>query len=240
MKALVVSATRAFLFVVCIIPQGVVVCLIERRLVVKVCNKCRKERPLTEFKADPRNKGGLTGICTPCQKEWQRSRREARRNGTAPLKVVTEKTCNKCEQTKSIAEFYKDSGCSDGHSTLCKPCRNQSMGKWRDDNRERYNKNMRAFRASNPDKAKDVDLRRCYGIGLDDYKRMWAEQKGVCAKCSKPQKGVRPLCVDHDHETGVVRQLLCYKCNRDQHVVDNTEAFQRSVEYRTKHRVQKS
>lgn len=203
---------------------------------MKTCNKCSLSKEESEFKKDPRNRDGLNGICTPCQKEWQRKRREGRRSGVVPLKEVTEKVCNRCETMKAVADFYKDSACSDGYSTLCKICRNQSMSKWRTNNREKYNKNMRDFRAKNPDWAKDTDLKRTHGIGLEDYNRMLAEQGSVCAKCQKPQVGVRPLCVDHNHSTGKVRQLLCYKCNRDQHVLDNKEAYDASVAYDKKHK----
>jgi len=42
---------------------------------------------------------------------------------------------------------------------------------------------------------------------------MLAHQGGVCAICKrKPDKG-KPLCVDHCHVTGMVRGLLCHKCN---------------------------
>ena len=44
------------------------------------------------------------------------------------------------------------------------------------------------------------------------YEQILAEQSGVCAICAKPPNGSR-LCVDHNHETGQVRGLLCYQCN---------------------------
>jgi hypothetical protein len=62
------------------------------------------------------------------------------------------------------------------------------------------------------------DLKRTYGIAVDDYAEMLAAQNGVCAICSEPETGIlrgrlRHLAVDHDHKTGVVRELLCQKCN---------------------------
>lgn len=206
----------------------------------KVCNKCHKEQFVTEFKADPRNKSGIQGICTSCHRDWQRKKREERRLGIGVI-PVTEKVCNRCDANKPADKFYKDSSCSDGLSTLCKECRNKSMTKWRDENRDKYNKIMREYRASNKDKFKDIELRRTYGIGLAEYKDMHEAQGGVCSKCKKPQEGIRPLCVDHDpatnKQTGIrVRALLCYKCNRDQHVLDNKEAFIQSTAYDTKHK----
>ena len=59
-------------------------------------------------------------------------------------------------------------------------------------------------------------MKRNYGITLEDYDRMYKEQNGVCKICSLPQVSKRNtrLCVDHDHGTGKVRGLLCDDCNR--------------------------
>lgn len=56
---------------------------------------------------------------------------------------------------------------------------------------------------------------RAKGLGVDQavYDRMLAEQHGVCRICGRPPK-VRRLHVDHDHKTGAVRGLLCFRCNR--------------------------
>ena len=55
-------------------------------------------------------------------------------------------------------------------------------------------------------------LRKKYGITLEDYAAMLASQNGGCAICSR-KPGNTPLHVDHCHETGVVRGLLCHQCN---------------------------
>lgn len=51
-----------------------------------------------------------------------------------------------------------------------------------------------------------------YGITEQDYNRLLSKQKGGCGICHKPSK-VKALAVDHDHEAGVVRGLLCGSCN---------------------------
>jgi Recombination endonuclease VII len=66
---------------------------------------------------------------------------------------------------------------------------------------------------------RDYMLQRLYGITLEQYDSMMAEQNGVCALCGRPAdpNGVRAasrLHVDHDHETQRVRALLCNRCNR--------------------------
>lgn len=67
---------------------------------------------------------------------------------------------------------------------------------------------------SDPDRyQRDPRFQRLYGITVEDYERMLAEQGGVCARCEKePQEALR-LAVDHCHDTGAVRKLLCGPCN---------------------------
>jgi len=57
-------------------------------------------------------------------------------------------------------------------------------------------------------------LQRNYGITPAQYDAMFVAQKGLCAICeSADRAGKRRLCVDHDHDTGKVRGLLCSRCN---------------------------
>jgi hypothetical protein len=64
-------------------------------------------------------------------------------------------------------------------------------------------------------KNRDAYLRRTYGITLDQYNELLASQDGHCACCPfTPKEGQLPLNVDHDHKTGFVRGLLCWKCNK--------------------------
>jgi len=51
------------------------------------------------------------------------------------------------------------------------------------------------------------------GISDDDYQQLLEEQEGGCAICGAPPK-TRRLSVDHNHRTGKVRGLLCFRCNR--------------------------
>lgn len=49
---------------------------------------------------------------------------------------------------------------------------------------------------------------------LEDYNKMFQEQQGCCAICGRHQSEMkRPLNVDHNHLTGIVRKLLCVSCN---------------------------
>jgi hypothetical protein len=74
-------------------------------------------------------------------------------------------------------------------------------------------------------------LRSKYGITYDEFRSMWERQGGVCAVCLLPPTGTDStgaparLGVDHDHETGRFRGLLCHHCNlliglaKEDHVV---------------------
>ena len=59
-------------------------------------------------------------------------------------------------------------------------------------------------------------LRHRYGITVDDFDRMLRDQDGKCAICGTTEPGGRRgvFAVDHDHQTGRVRGLLCFPCNR--------------------------
>lgn len=63
--------------------------------------------------------------------------------------------------------------------------------------------------------AQDWTLRNKYGIGSDEYNRLLLSQGNGCAICGEPQADARGrrLHVDHCHETGNVRGLLCLACN---------------------------
>lgn len=82
--------------------------------------------------------------------------------------------------------------------------RTQSIDRWRAENPERV-------RVANRNSA----YKRRYNITLEDYNEMLVAQGHCCAICSCGSWESRDgrLHVDHDHQTGEVRGLLCYKCN---------------------------
>lgn len=78
---------------------------------------------------------------------------------------------------------------------------------------------QRQMRAANPNYGKGAFLKRTYGVTLDWYNEQHAKQIGVCAICAKPETTVIhgrqvSLAVDHCHDTGKVRGLLCVSCNQ--------------------------
>lgn len=72
---------------------------------------------------------------------------------------------------------------------------------------------MATKKLSARDRAADLRLRREFHLTLDQYNLIFKYQGGKCYICKQPSKGKR-LAVDHDHKSGLVRGLLCMKCNR--------------------------
>jgi recombination endonuclease VII len=67
------------------------------------------------------------------------------------------------------------------------------------------------FRERKIEANRATKLKSCYGLTIEQYNTLLTEQKGRCALCKKTS--TRRLCVDHCHRTGLVRRLLCHKCN---------------------------
>jgi hypothetical protein len=93
---------------------------------------------------------------------------------------------------------------------------------------------------SAPYKASDSKyrLRKKYGISVEEYEALLEKQKGVCAICLRRCVTGRSLAVDHDHETRVIRGLLCMKCNRAiSLLLEDPDVLYRGAEYlwRSKH-----
>jgi hypothetical protein len=68
-------------------------------------------------------------------------------------------------------------------------------------------------RAKNPEVAFRAMLKYRYGLSLERWAEMLAEQGGRCAICRVRPTEEKRLSVDHDHETGENRGLLCQECN---------------------------
>ena len=73
-----------------------------------------------------------------------------------------------------------------------------------------------------------------YGVDPGWYDRQYALQGGVCYLCRRATGASKRLAVDHNHETGEVRGLLCGPCNKVLGVArDDPEYFRRAIDYLT-------
>ena len=106
----------------------------------------------------------------------------------------------------------------DGKGGDCRQCRAERSRRWIENpqNRQRRNKTRQNWYVSNPKKVFDSAQRsrwkRHYGITPEQYQVLLTQQRGICGMCGKTD-GRYWLSVDHDHDTGRVRGLLCRRCN---------------------------
>lgn len=101
----------------------------------------------------------------------------------------------RCSKCGGYGPFYRSSA----KDTVCAECRRT----W-----------QREYSRRNADSIRDKNLRRKYGITLAERNAMLVAQGGHCAICPATEPGGRgEFHVDHDHNTGRVRGLLCHSCN---------------------------
>lgn len=103
---------------------------------------------------------------------------------------------------------------------------------WR--NRDKVRAKMRVIEAT-PEykqKAHARRIKREFGLTPEQYTSKLTEQNGVCTICHRPCATHRQLSVDHNHQTGQVRGLLCVKCNTMLGVADDSvERLLNAVQY---------
>lgn len=92
---------------------------------------------------------------------------------------------------------------------------------------------FRRYYYADPDRAWAKKLRERYGISVEEYNSLFDFQDGRCAICETHQIDLKTrLCVDHCHDTGEVRGLLCHSCNVSVGLMqDNAHRFKRAAEY---------
>lgn len=146
------------------------------------------------------------------------------------------KACNECAETKPLTEFYKHPRMRDGHFNRCKVCdrarARASMQKLREAGgytEPKYGRSSQYHRR--------VRLKSKYGITPEEVDAMLDSQGGTCAICGTDDPGGRGFWnVDHDHDTGKVRGLLCTSCNRGIGLLgDNVDRLMSAAAYLLAH-----
>lgn len=131
----------------------------------------------------------------PKPRAAKRRLQDARSHGTPELK-----RCRQCNEVKPSEMFTTDTSSRDGLFFRCVECNRASM-------HERYHKHKHERPWL------ERHLRLTYGITVDQYNEMLDAQGGACAICGSTDHGSKNWHVDHDHETGAVRGILCHGCN---------------------------
>lgn len=122
---------------------------------------------------------------------------------------MEEKRCPRCDSFKPLSEFNRDKGRKDGLQCYCKPCK------------------AKATRASPKrlEVSKKSRYRREYGIEAEDLEVIKAIK--FCAICYGPAE-----VIDHCHDNGHVRGMLCNKCNTTLGKMHDSPAFlRRAADY---------
>lgn len=110
--------------------------------------------------------------------------------------------------------------------------------RWQQANPERVNATQRKRRAAPEAKlrARAEHLQRKYGMTIEQYDAMLEAQGGGCFLCGRPPRDDISLHVDHDHSTGKVRGILCFRCNNAlADFQENTDVLKKAVDYLTLH-----
>lgn len=176
----------------------------------KWCPDCKTDKPLTEFTSDRRRKDGKAFYCKPCARLRHQLSRD-RRRGHPPQHRYPRgidvpdghKWCPDCQVVKPVVEFAWTRSKKSGIHPYCLPCHN-ARGKA---SKEKVGG------------SRTYHLKRRYGLSAQEVDVLVAAQGGLCAICREaPAEHV-----DHDHDTGRVRGVLCFNCNgglgqfRDRH-----------------------
>jgi hypothetical protein len=125
------------------------------------------------------------------------------------------KICSKCKICKEDNRFCKRKSGLDSH---CKDCKREYDNIYYSKNSEKIRNRRKKWYSENSTRAdktsKKYWLKYKYGISLEERTRLFIQQNGKCAVCSRHESEFKKeLSVDHSHKTGKVRGLLCAPCN---------------------------
>jgi hypothetical protein len=137
------------------------------------------------------------------------------------------KTCTRCKLTKAITEFDIARSRKDGHNFRCSACiaevralpenrarANAATKAWTLENREQRDAWQRKNYQENRTERLHGRRRYLYGLEPEQFEQMKKDQDNKCKICGTSEpRGRGNWHVDHDHETGAVRSLLCTDCN---------------------------
>ena len=177
-------------------------------LAEKRCTGCERVLSLAAFARDRNRLDGLQVHCRQCVAEYSAAHYRRRREATGrPVREKVDvpaghKFCRSCNEIKPHAEWHRNATASDGLSTSCKACRAA--------------------------KGRAGHLKRNYGMTEAERDEMVASQMGLCVICLKAPA----VHVDHCHQTGRVRGVLCFNCNSAiGKLGDDPDAVRRAAAY---------
>ena len=144
------------------------------------------------------------------------------------------KVCSICNLRKELDKFNARLSSKDGREGHCKECRHKKrLGNPK--HRETCLKSSRKYDIKRKGKRWGYHLSKTYGLSEDNYYTMLEEQEYNCCICELPidkEMHYGKFVVDHCHNTGKVRGLLCNKCNLMLgNARDDIRILERGIEY---------
>jgi hypothetical protein len=130
-------------------------------------------------------------------------------------------TCKKCSVEKPLSEYYKTTDRKSGYKTICKECIKK------DPLTENRKHKMRVY-------GRAYHLNKKYNLTEEDYAYKLIEQNHKCFICGMDEEEIpkKRLFVDHCHETGKIRKLLCHHCNAGLgHFKDSIQNLTKAISY---------
>tara|TARA_R110002167_G_scaffold71719_2_gene202249 strand:- start:34 stop:438 length:405 start_codon:yes stop_codon:yes gene_type:complete len=129
------------------------------------------------------------------------------------------KKCSKCKEEKEFSEFYKDKRSPDNLGYTCKVCSKTKNAQYYIDNKTKF---------------KVYNLSKNYGVSQEDFIALLKEQDSRCKICgvNTLEESGKTLHLDHCHDSGKVRGLLCQTCNTGLgHFRDNVSNLKKAIKY---------
>ena len=137
------------------------------------------------------------------------------------------KKCNRCRIVKPLDDFYEHKKARDGRFNFCKLCHGIGTRKWRAEHPEKTKKYARKH-----------FIRNRYGLEPLWHLSLLREHDFKCAICGATQSDASKaeLSIDHDHETGKIRGVLCGNCNNGLgRFKDDIDLLRKAVSYLEKY-----
>jgi len=226
---------------------------------IKTCKKCGIEKPLSEFEARYEKPGKFRDQCIICQnlyrKKWYAEKKGIKRLQRKEIREADPKFCVACKTEKRLTEFGWHDQAKGQHRSICKVCVSEHShgyyqspkGKkkresWMRKNKDLINRYKELYRLrdlAHPEQKKEKNheyrLKHDYKMSKEEYDQRLKDQNGQCAICGKEkpyrQEG-KKFTVDHDHETGKLRGLLCINCNAGLgHFKDDPSLLRSAIDY---------
>lgn len=177
------------------------------------CGKCHKIRVGGD--------GSHRSYCRECYNSYMNERR-----------YRINRACGRCHKVRVPGDGKRKS--------YCQPCYNE----WQNERRRKVGRSRSKFckcgdplNGRNHSYCKECARLRPYGLTKETFAAMFDRQGRCCLLCGRSEsefepKAKHPFEVDHDHKTGIVRGILCGRCNTGLgHFDDDPDKLRRAADY---------